>query len=82
MIEKKIERIDTQLKTLRTRIEFGGPEAHMFCEKLENVLRDLKSFDQKNYRKEQMVDDLNKRFEAIILSLEKIVKTLKDNRMI
>ncbi len=82
MIEKKLERIDEQINLLRTRIEFGGPEAHVICKTLENVLRDLKAFDQKRHRKEQMENDLNKRFEAVVLSLEKITKVLKDNGLI
>jgi hypothetical protein len=52
------------------------------CRTLENVLRDLKAFDQKRHRTEQMENDLNKRFEAIVLSLEKITKILKENGLI
>lgn len=82
MIDKKLERIDQDIKLLKTRIEFGGPDTRNICQTLENVLRDLKMFDQKRHRTEQMEDDLNKRFEAIVLSLEKITKVLKENELI
>jgi archaellum component FlaC len=82
MIEKKLERIDQEIKFIKTRMEFGGPEIRNICQTLENVLRDLKAFDQKRYQTGQMEDDLNKRFEAIVLSLEKITKILKDNELI
>ena len=82
MIEKKLERIDEDIKFLKTRIEFGGPDTRNICQTLENVLRDLKMFDQKRHRTRQMEDDLNMRFEAIVLSLEKITKVLKENELI
>lgn len=82
MIDKKLERIDQDIKFLKTRIEFGGPDTRNICQTLENVLRDLKMFDQKRHRTEQMEDDLNKRFEAIVLSLEKITKILKENELV
>ena len=82
MIDKKLERIDQEIKFLKTRIEFGGPEVHRLCKILERVLRDLKVFDQKRHSTEQLENDLNKRFEAIVLSLEKIAKILKDNEMV
>ena len=82
MIEKKIERIDQELKFLKNRVEFGGPDVRNLCQTLENVLRDLKMFDQKRHQTNQMEDDLNKRFEGIVLSLEKITKVLKENELI
>ena len=82
MIEKKLDNIDKELKILKTRIESGGPEIHGLCETLENVMRDLKVFDQKEHRTEQLEINFSRRFEAIVLSLEKITKTLKNNRLI
>jgi len=82
MIEEKIRKIDEKLEFLKERLEFGGPEAHTLCKALENVLRDLKLFDQKRFRTEQMERDVNLRLEAIALSLEKITKILKDNGVI
>jgi|GEM_PF-1742235 len=82
MIDKKLERIDKQLEFLKDRIEFGGPEAHSLSESLEKVLRDLKLFDQKRLRADQMERDVNLRFEAIAISLERITKILKDNGVI
>ncbi|MEE9323669.1 MAG: hypothetical protein V3U72_03925 [Candidatus Aenigmarchaeota archaeon] len=79
MLEKKLERIDQEIESLRTRIKFGGPEVHGLCKVLEGILRDLKAFDQKEHRTEQLENDMNKRFGAIVLSLEKITKIMKDN---
>jgi hypothetical protein len=79
MIDKKLERIDKQLEFLKERLEFGGPDAHNLSRSLEKVLRDLKLFDQKRLRADQMESDINLRFEAIAISLEKITKILKDN---
>ena len=82
MIEKKLKRIDEELEFLRDRLKFGGPGAHNLSKSLENVLRDLKLFDQKKFRAEQMEADVNLRFEAIAISLEKITKILKDNGLV
>lgn len=82
MIDEKIKRIDEELEFLKGRLEFGGPESHTLCKALENILRDLKLFDQKRFRTEQLEKDVNLRFEAIAISLEKIIKVLKDNRVI
>jgi hypothetical protein len=82
MIDKKLDRIDEEIRFIKTQIEFGGPEVYGLCERLENVTRDLKVFDQREHRQEKLAEDLNKRFEAIVLSLEKITKVLKENRMI
>ncbi|MCD6590471.1 MAG: hypothetical protein J7K72_00695 [Candidatus Aenigmarchaeota archaeon] len=82
MISKRLEKVDEELQLLRKRIEFGGPQALIFCETLENVLRELKVFDQKKYRAEQLENDINRRFEAIITALEKITEILKDNNFI
>jgi hypothetical protein len=82
MIKKKLERIDEEIEFLKTRMEFGGPEAHGVCKILEGVARDLKVFDQKRHQKRQMEEDINKRLEAIVLSLEKITKILKENELI
>ncbi|MCK4532085.1 MAG: hypothetical protein KAT94_04395, partial [Candidatus Aenigmarchaeota archaeon] len=60
----------------------GGPEVHGLCKVLEGVVRDLKVFDQKRHRAEQMDNDLKNRFEAIVLSLEKITRILKENGLI
>jgi hypothetical protein len=82
MAKKITESIDRELKLLETRSEFGGPKASELCDTLERVMRDLKVFDQKRHRCEQMDDDVNKRFEAIVLSLEKITKVLKENGLL
>ncbi|NIO22991.1 MAG: hypothetical protein GTN38_03110 [Candidatus Aenigmarchaeota archaeon] len=82
MIDQKIKRIDRELEFLKDRMEFGGPDSHNLCKALESVLRDLKLFDQKRLRMDQMEKDINLRFEAIALSLEKITKILKDNGVI
>ena len=82
MIRKDLDKIDEELKLLRTKMEFGGPEGRNLCKNLENVLRDLKVFDQKVHRTEQLEVDINKRFEAIVLSLQKITKILKDNDLV
>ncbi|MCK4335092.1 MAG: hypothetical protein KAW40_00015 [Candidatus Aenigmarchaeota archaeon] len=82
MIDKKLERIDQKIELLKTRIESGGPEVHGLCKVLEGVVRDLKVFDQKRHRAEQMDNDLKNRFEAIVLSLEKITRILKENGLI
>jgi hypothetical protein len=81
-IDRKLERIDEELDFLEEREGFGGPEAHTLCKALENVLRDLKLFDQKRFRTEQMEKDVNLRLEAIAISLERITKILKDNGVI
>jgi chromosome segregation ATPase len=82
MIEKKVERIDQEIKSLKTQIDFGGPEIRNLCQTLEHVLRDLKAFDQKRHQTDMMQKDMNKRFEAIVLSLEKMTKIMKDNGLI
>ena len=82
MIDKKLDRIDEKIKHLKTQIEFGGAEIHGLCETLEGVMRTLKIFDQREHRTEQLEADINKRFEAIVLTLDKITKTLKENRSI
>lgn len=82
MTKKITESIDRELKTLETRSEFGGAKISELCDTLERVMRDLKVFDQKRHHCEQMDDDLNRRFEAIVLSLEKITKVLKDNGLL
>jgi hypothetical protein len=64
------------------RTEFGGPDIRNACQSLENIMRQLKVFDQKRHRTEQLEGDLNKRFEGVILSLEKITKILKENEII
>jgi hypothetical protein len=79
MAKRITESIDRELKLLKARGESGGAKANELCDVLERVMRDLKIFDQKRYRSEQMEDDLNRRFEAIVLSLEKITKKLKEN---
>jgi hypothetical protein len=81
-IKSGVESIDNTLKTLGTRIDSGGAGIISVCKTLEKVTRDLKVFDQKRFRSEQLEDDLSARFEAIVLSLEKIIKTLKDNEMV
>ena len=82
MIEKKLERIDEEIKSLRTQIDYGGPEIRNVCQSLEKILRDLKMFDQKRHQTNMMEKDMNKRFEGIVLSLEKITKILKENELI
>ncbi len=82
MIDKKLDRIDEKIKHLKTQIEFGGAEIHGLCKTLENVMRTLKIFDQREHRAEQLEADISKRFEAIVLSLDKITKTLKENRIV
>ena len=82
MLKDKLENIDKEIEVLRTRIESGGPKIHGLCERLENVMRDLKVFDQREHKTEQLEDDLKKRFEATVLSLEKITKVLKKNGLI
>ena len=79
MLKDKLKNIDKEIEVLRTRIESGGPVIHGLCERLENVMRDLKVFDQREHKTEQLELDLNKRFEATVLSLEKITKILKKN---
>ncbi len=81
-IDEQIKRIDKELEFLKERLEFGGPEGHNLSKSLENVLRDLKLFDQKRFRTEQLERDVNLRFEAIAISLEKITRILKDNGVI
>ncbi len=75
-------KIDDELKFLNTRAESGGPEMHTLCTSLESVMRDLKVFDQKRHHTDQLTDDLNRRFEAMVLSLEKITRILKENGML
>jgi len=75
-------RLEEEVKLLKTRAESGGPDMHTACTLLEGVMRELKVFDQKRHHADQMADDLNKRFEALVLSLEKITKILKENGMI
>jgi len=82
MIGKKLEGIDKEIKLLKNRSEFGGPDALVSCGTLENVMRDLKVFDQRKHKKQQLTDDMNARIEGIILSLEKIVKVMKENGMV
>ena len=82
MIDKQIERIDQEIKFIKTQMEFGGPNTRNLCQTMENVLRDLKVFDQKRHRTEQMENDLNARFEAIVLALGRITEILKENEVI
>ena len=82
MAKKITDSIDKELKLLHTRIESGGSEMNALCATLEKVMRDLKVYDQKRHHHEQMEDDLNRRFEAIVLSLEKITKTLRESGML
>ncbi len=82
MMEKKLERIDQEIELLKTRLKFGGPEVHVLCETLENVMRELKIFDQKRHKTEDFENDLNRRFEGIVLSLERITKILKENGLL
>ena len=82
MLKDKLKNIDKEIEVLRVRAESGGPEIHGLCERLENVMRDLKVFDQREHKTEQLEDDLKKRFEATVLSLEKITKVLKKNGLI
>lgn len=82
MAGKITESLDRELEMLHAKIESGGPKAHSLSESLEKVMRDLKVFDQKRHHHEQLEDDLNMRFEAIVLSLEKITKVLKDGGML
>jgi hypothetical protein len=83
MAKKNItEGIDRELKLLRERSEAGGAKAGQFCDTLERVMRDLKVFDQKRHQSEQMDDDVNRRFEAMVIALEKITKILKDNGLL
>ena len=82
MIDKQIEKIDQEIKFIKTQIEFGGPNTRNLCHTLENVLRNLKVFDQKRHRTEQMENDLNARFEAIVLALDRITKILKENEVV
>lgn len=81
-VESGVENIDRELKKLATRIESGGPDMLSACKTLERVARDLKVFDQKRHRSEQMESDLSARFEALVLSLEKITKILRDNGLV
>jgi len=73
------EQIDEILKRTETEAQFGGADIHRSCKALENIMRDLKVFDQKRHRAEQLDADINRRFEALVISLEKIVKILKEN---
>lgn len=82
MVKKITDSIDKELKLLHTRIESGGSGMDALCATLEKVMRDLKVFDQRRHHHEQMEDDLNRRFEALVLSLEKITKTLRENGML
>ena len=83
MARKNItEGIEKELEFLGKRSEFGGPKVGQFCDTLERVMRDLKVFDQKRHRSEQLDDDVNRRFEAIAISLEKITKVIKDNGLL
>lgn len=81
-IDKKLKSIDEELEFLKDREEFGGLQGYTLSKTLENVLRDLKLFDQKRFRADQLERDVNLRFEAIALSLEKITKVLKDSGLI
>ena len=82
MAKKIAESIDRELKLLETRGDFGGPKISEMCDTLERVMRELKIFDQKRHRCEQMEDDINRRFEAIVLSIERMTKILKDNGLL
>lgn len=82
MAKKITESIDKELKLLETRSEFGGAKVNELCDTLERVMRDLKVFNQKRHQCEQLDDDVERRFEAIVLSLEKITKILKDNGLV
>jgi hypothetical protein len=82
MAKKITESIDKELKLLHTKIESGGPQMHSLSDLLEKVMRDLKIFDQKRHHHEQLEDDLNMRFEAIVLSLDRITKILKENGLL
>lgn len=82
MMENKLKRIDEEISFLKNRMEFGGPETRNLCQSLENVMRSLKVFDQKRHRSVQMESDLNRRFEGIVLSLEKITKVMKENGIV
>lgn len=82
MPKKITEKIDEELKALKTEMDFSGADTHGLCKSLENVMRDLKVFDQKRHRSEQLDTDLNKRFEAIVISLEKITKIMRENGML
>lgn len=82
MLDKKLDNIDKEIRILKTRIESGGPRMHIICENLEGVMRELKVFDQKRHRTEQMETDLSRRFEALVVSLEKITKILKENGLV
>lgn len=82
MLKDKLDNIDKRLEVLRTKIQYGGPEVHVLCESMEALMRDLKVFDQKRHKAEDLEDDLNRRFEAIVVSLEKIAKVLKKNGMV
>jgi lysyl-tRNA synthetase class II len=82
MLDKKLDNLDKEIKILRTRIESGGPQMHIMCENLESVMRNLKVFDQKRHKTEDLETDLNRRFEALVVSLEKITKVLKENGLV
>jgi hypothetical protein len=82
MAKKITESIDRELAQLKARGEYGGAKASQLCDLLEGVMRDLKVFDQRRHKCEQLEEDLNARFEAIVLSLDKITKILKDNGLL
>jgi hypothetical protein len=82
MVKKITESIDRELASLHNQIESGGPDMHTVCGKLEQVMRDLKVYDQKRHKTDQLYDDVNKRFEALVLSMEKLIKILKNNDMV
>jgi hypothetical protein len=82
MVKKITEKIEEELKELKTEIEFSGVDVHIACKTLEKVMRDLKVFDQKRHKADQLDSDINRRFEAIVLCLEKITKILKENELI
>jgi len=82
MAKRITESIDKELELLRIRNDFGGAKADELCNTLERVMRDLKIFNQKRHRAEQMQDDVNRRMEAVVLSLEKMTKILKDNGLV
>lgn len=82
MAKKITESIDRELASLQNQIDSGGPDMHTVCAKLEQVMRDLKVYNQKRHKTDQLYDDVNKRFEALVLSMEKMIKILKNNDMV
>lgn len=81
-IYEKMKIIEDEVKSVQKEMEFSGPDVHAVCKSLEKIMGDLKVFDQKRHKADQLDADLNLRFEAIVLCLEKITKILKENSLV